>query len=58
MSGQLLFKVSLFRFCFVSVLQYLDCCYKQYPVKQAASLHLELPLKRTFLVCFFFFLER
>ena len=43
-----LFKVSLFRFHFVSALQYLDCRYNGYPVKQTASLYLELSLKPAF----------
>ena len=37
MSQQLLFEVSLFRFYFVSELQYLDCYYNEYQVKQTAS---------------------
>ena len=49
---QLLFKVSLFQFAFVSAFQYLDCCYNEYPVKQTTSLYLKLPLKPAF---FFFF---
>ena len=52
LSQQLLFKVSLFQFDFVSAFQYLDCCYNEYPVKQTTSLYLKLPLKPAF---FFFF---
>ena len=48
LSQQLLFEVSLFRFHFVSALQYLECCYNEYPVKQAASLCLKLLLKPAF----------
>ena len=53
LSQQLLFKVSLFRFHFVPVLQYLDCCCNEYPVKQTASFYLRLPLKPVFFVSFF-----
>ena len=42
LSQQLLFEVSLFRFHFVSALQCLDYCYKEYQVKQTASLSLKL----------------
>ena len=55
LSRQILFKVSLLWFHFVSTLQYLDCCYNEYPVKQTASFYLELPLKPDFLVCFCYF---
>ena len=44
-SQQHLFEVSLFQFYFVSEVQYLDCYYNEYPVKQTASLYLKLPLK-------------
>ena len=46
----------LFRFYFVSVFQYLDCCYNEYPVKHSASLYLKFPLKSAFFVarfCYF-----
>ena len=40
---QLFFEFSLFRFCFVSPLLYLDRYYNEYPVKQTASLYLKFP---------------
>ena len=46
---QLLFKVSLSRFHFISALHYLGCHYNEYPVKQAASLYLEVLLKHAFI---------
>ena len=52
-SQKLLFKVSLFRFYFVSAFWYLNCDYNQYPVKQAPSLRLKLPLKPAFFQCVF-----
>ena len=56
-SQQLLFKVSLFRFHFVSTIQYLNCYYNGYPMKQTASLSsllimYKLSLKPAFLLCF------
>ena len=44
-SQQHLFDVSLFNFHFVSALQYLDCYYNEYLVKQTGVLYLKLPLK-------------
>ena len=40
---QLLFEVSLFRFHFVSILQYLDRYYNEYPLNQTVLLYLKLP---------------
>ena len=56
-SQKLLFKVSLFRFHFVSTIQYLNYYYNGYPMNQTASLSSllimhKLPLKPTFLLCF------
>ena len=37
LSQRILYEVSLFWFHFVFALQYLDCSYNEYPVKQTAS---------------------
>ena len=49
LNEQLLLEVSLFRFNFLSELQYRGY-YNEYPVTQTAFLYLELPLKRAFFV--------
>ena len=54
---QLLFK-PLFRFRFVFALQYLDCYYYEYAVKQMASLYLKLSLEAEFFSVFLLFLEK
>ena len=51
LSPQLLFRVSLSRFYFVSALQHLD---NRYAVKQTSSLYLKLSLVPPFFSCFFF----
>ena len=58
LNQQLLCKVSLFWFQFVSALQYLNCYYNEYSVKQTASLYLKLPLKPALFSAFLLFLER
>ena len=58
LSLQLLFKVSLFRFHFVSQLQYLDYYCNKCPMKTAAFLYLKLPLKPAFFQCLFIIFER
>ena len=40
-----LFEIPLFRFHFVSSFSNKDCCYNEYPVKQAPLLYFNLPLK-------------
>ena len=52
--GAILFEVSLFRIHFLSALQYLDCYYDKYLVKQTVSLYLKFTLNPT-LVCFCYF---
>ena len=47
-----MFKVTLFRFYFVSAFQYLVCHYDEYPVQQIALLYLKLSLKTEFLSVF------
>ena len=51
-SQQLSFDFSLFTFYFLSALQYIDCYYNKYPMKQTTSLYLNLSLTPAFLVCF------
>ena len=58
LSQQPLLEVSLFGFYFVSALQYLDCHYNEYPMKQTAPLCLKLPLKPALFSVFLLFLER
>ena len=41
LSQQRLLEISLLCFHFVSTLQYLDCYYNEYPLKQTAFLHLK-----------------
>ena len=55
LSPQFLSDFSLFRFHFVSALQYWGSYCNEYPVKQTSSLHLTLPLKPTFLCGFVVF---
>ena len=55
-SQQILFEVSLFRFHFVSALQYLDCYYNEYTVNQTVSLYSKLPLKPAFFFSVFLLL--
>ena len=55
LSQELSFEVSLFRFDFVSALQYCHC---EYPGKQTFSSYLKLPLKPGFLSVLLLFSER
>ena len=58
LSGKFLFEVSSFSFHFAFALQYLNCYYERYTVKQTASLYLNLPLKPKFFSMFMLVLER
>ena len=53
---QRLFEISLLCFHFFSTLQYLDCYYNEYPLKQTAFLYLKSLLEPVFTaVCFCYF---